>query len=554
MGGKVDPQDESNGDSTPKRLKEGVQQAQREKNVGDDISEVRSEKILFTPICRWHWPDWDGWPIFFLRSSHIDSLIKILDHCTHIRPGWILSTEAFPFVTPKHLWSLSAVLWLIGLFLAIAICCFRSQPSQDDQLSSLPAIPVQSFYAFPKTPNPQEILATPAFQLSDFERPIRLPDLRPLLLFYGSTERPDRPLMSRSVQFGLRGVTTVSSAQIGSKVFFRFDLRSNRWNISETETSLFCVFSPAEGGIQASVTAVDEKNNEITTPAEFHTFLLTPTAPPQSGQTAAWFIDEIAVDGSLFDRQGAVWWGQDEVIKDFGGEEMAKEASRQRVQFSSGDDAYVIWVAEDDCFMYDDGRWQSVQPGNASVHKPLAQARAVDGKAIHFQVWNPEGTARCNIDLNHRQAGGELVVPEIKLIGAKSRRQWIAEICSKRITLAPDDWVVLSGRGPVQLNTTRLLDDYLQGKIIGNLIILSGIEKVDGDLCFVGSFYDATRTRKKPFCISLYRSWEKKDKEAKGSKEEAKKPSEDQDDDDDEDDEDSISDEDLEDDDFEDEE
>ena len=386
---------------------------------------------------------------------------------------------------------------------------------------------------------PQEIVAAPAFHLSNIERPPKLPDLRPLLLFYGSSERPDRPPMNRRVQFGLRGLPTVHSAQVGSKVFFRFDLRSNRWNISEEETSLACIFTPADIGVQTCVTLVDEKNSEITSPAEFHTFSIATTPPPQSPQSTAWSIDEFSVDGSLFDRQGAIWWGQDEVIKDFGGPEMAKEADRQRVQFGSGDAAYVIWVAEGDCFMYHNSRWLPVTPGPLSANRPLAQVKAVDDKAIHLQVWNPEGTSRCNIDLGHRLAGGTLVVPDIKMIGARSRRQWAAEICSKRVTIAPDDWIVLTAKGPVQLDTAQLLDDYLQGRIVGNLLVFSDIEKVDGDLCFVGSFYDATRTKKEPFCISLYRSWEK-EKKSKPAKQEVIADEEDEEEDEDDEDEEEI--------------
>ena len=449
-------------------------------------------------------------------------------------------------MAPKHLWSLSAALWLLSLVLAVTTGCFPSQITSED-LPALPKIPAPTAHSFPRTQALREALTTPSFHLSDYERPIKLPDLRPLLLFYGSTERPDRPPMSRRVQFGLRGVPTVYSTQMGSKVFFRFDLRSNRWNISETETSLACIFSPLDTGVQTCVTLLDEKNSEIVTPAEFHTFTIPTTPPPQSAQPTAWSIDEFVVDASLFDRQGAMWWGQDEVIKDFGGEEMAKEALCQRVQFGSGDGAYAIWVNEGECFMYDNGHWLPVHQKDDSANKPLVQAKAIDDKAIHFQIWNPEGTTRCTIDLNHRQAGGALVVPEIKMIGARSKRQWLAEICSKRISLAPDDWVVLSAQGPVQLNTTQLLDDYLQGRLAGNLLVFSGIEKVDGDLCFVGSFYDATRTRKEPFCVSLYRSWEKKPKEAKTGKEEISTPPEVDDEDS------SDEDEDQEDDDFEDE-
>lgn len=456
------------------------------------------------------------------------------------------------FVTPKHLWSLSAVLWLSGIFIAIVAGCFNSRVAQEEGLPALPKNETQSIHSFPRTPPLQESLATPAFTLSPFERPVKLPDLRSLLLFYGSTERPDRPPMSRRVQFGIRGIPTVHSTQMGTKVFLKFDIRSNRWGISEAETPLTCVFSPADNGVQARVTLLDEKNNEISSPAEFHTFNLASSPPPPSAQPTIWTIDEFTVDASLFERQGATWWGQDEVVKDFGGEEMSKEACRQRVQFGSGDDAYIIWVAEGDCFMYDKGRWFPVGPDDDSSNKPLVQAKTIDDKAIHFQIWNPEGSVRCNIDLSHRQAGGELMVPEIKMIGARSKRQWVAEIFAKRITLTPDDWVVLTAKGPIQLTTTQLLDDYIQGRLIGNLLVFSGIEKVDGDLCLIGTFYDATRTRKEEFCVSLYRSWEKKGKEAKGAKEDDGDLSDE--DEDDEDDDSSFEDEEYDDDDFEDDE
>jgi len=453
-------------------------------------------------------------------------------------------------VTPKHLWSLSAFLWFSGLLIAVVAGWSNSQIFQGEDLPPLPKMATQSTHSFPRTQPLQKILATPAFTLSPFERPVKLPDLRSLLLFYGSTERPDRPPMTRRVQFGIRGIPGVNCTQMGTKVFLRFDIRSNRWGISETETPLTCVFSPTDTGVQACVTLLDERNNEITTPGEFHTFSLAPTPPPPSAQPTTWTIDEFTVDASLFDRQGATWWGQDEVVKDFGGEEMAKEACRQRVQFGSGDDAYIIWVAEGDCFMYEKGRWLPVRPGDDSANKPLVQAKTIDDKAIHFQIWNPEGTVRCNIDLGHRQAGGELVVPEIKMIGARSKRQWVAEIFAKRITLTPDDWVALTAKGPVQLSTTQLLDDYIQGRLIGNLLVFSGIEKLDGDLCLIGTFYDATRTRKEEFYVSLYRSWEKKGKDAKNAKPEDDELSEDDEDDDDS----SFEDEEFDDDDFEDDE
>jgi hypothetical protein len=228
----------------------------------------------------------------------------------------------------------------------------------------------------------------------------------------------------------------------------------------------------------------------------------------------------------MLERQGAVWWGQDEVVQAFGGAEMAHEACRQRVQFRAGESAYVLWVGEGDCFAYDDDRWKALELGSQTVGKPLLQAKSIDARAIHFQVWNPEGTSHLPLDLIHREAQGEVKLPEIKIIGARSQKHWIAEIQGKRVTLAPDDWVLLQQNGFVQIDATQFLDEYLEGCLSGNLLAFSGIEKVDGELCLVGTFYDSTRTRSSPFAISLYRSWDnKKDRLRKEA------PSEDEDDD-----------------------
>ena len=410
-------------------------------------------------------------------------------------------------MTPKHIRFLSRVLWVSALCM-IAVCWFFCSGDElpESKEATLPRIPMQKPSSFAQSRSLKEALASPYFSLAPIDRPIRLPDLRSLLVFYGANERPDRSLSSRKIQFGLRGFPTVSSVPSGEKVFFKYDLRQNKWTLSDTPTPLVAVFSPLDPNVQVTLEFQEENGTAVITPAEFHIFSLAPIPSPPSTQPQQWSIGDALVDISLLDRQGAVWWGQDEVVLAFGGDEMARQASRQRVQFGLGSEAYVLWVAEGDCFIYSGDKWVAVEPGEASVGKPLLQAKLIDDRAIHFQLWNGDGTLHHSVDLAHRGVVGEFKIPEVKVIGARSKRQWIAEIHGKRITLTPDDWVVVTSEGFVQLNSPKLLDEYLQGSIAGDLFAFSGIEKVNGELCLSGIFYDVTRTRYDSFAIPLYRS------------------------------------------------
>lgn len=424
-------------------------------------------------------------------------------------------------ITPKYLWYISGAFLLAALSIVLVGRFFFShheptlvENSPSPPHTALTAIPQGFIQATPL----EEALHSFAFRLDAIDRPVRLPDLRSLILYYGSNDRPDRSLSKRRLQFGMRGIPAVNSVVVGEKVFFKYDTKSNKWVISERTTPLTAAFSPLDQNASVTVEFRDEKGVSVTTPSEFHTFTLTPSpTPPSSAQSHQWFIGSLSVDNALLDHQGAIWWGQDEVVQAFGGEEMAREKQRQRVQFGTGDDAYVIWVGEGDCFVFDEDQWRAEELGKETVGKPLLKAKSIDTRAIHFQLWNPEGTAHHSIDLLHREAQGEIKIPEIKMIGARSKNHWIAEIQGKRLTLSPDDWVLLKQDGFVQINDEHILDDYLQGRLCGNLLAFSGIEKVSGELCLIGTFFDTTRTRQAPFAISLYRSWDKKDQRDKKS-------------------------------------
>ncbi len=410
-------------------------------------------------------------------------------------------------LTPKTLWSISGGLWILSF--CVGAFCF-SLCQQSEVVTTIPTqLPLlkRGPHSFAQSTPLSKALQAPPFQLACSQRYTRLPDLRAVIVYHGCNERPDRSLGHSRVQFGLRGSTTIHSAPVDEKVNLRFDTHTNKWTVSDTPTILTITISPVETGAIVKAVVTTEDGSVLTTPHEFHSFSVLPTPIPQTTGTQSWSLGEESVDASLLDRQGALWWGQDEVIRTLGGDEMEGQASRERIQFGTEKSAYALWAAEGDCYVFDDDRWQATTPGKDSIGKPLLRVKSIEAQTIHFDLWNEDGSLHTGIDLPRRESYSGAKIPEIKLIGAKSRRTWIAEIQGKRILLAPDDWIVMTENGFVTLDSTEHLDQFIEGQIMGELFAFSGIERVNGEMCLVGTFFDLSRTYQEPLNVSLYHSW-----------------------------------------------
>lgn len=412
-------------------------------------------------------------------------------------------------MTPKKMWVATVFSWIATVgFAGIAASFLSVHTEQLFEKDPDPAIISDLQNSFSQKQSIQDVLRSPSFLLSPTDRQVRLPDLRGQLLFFGCNERPDKLFSSPCIQFGIRGTQAVYSGHANEKQSLKFDCRSNRWLVSESPTPLTVTFSPRETVSDITVELKTDKGDIVTTPHEFH-FFWVPTSPPPQGtaSTEKWELGSLVVDPSLFDRQGAIWWGQDEVVKALGGDEMSHQACRERVQFTSSDSTYVVWMKEKDCFLYENDRWINVEPGEATVGKPILMVKTVDSKAIQLELWNSDGSQHATFSIPRRNATVPTRPSEVRLLGAKSRKQWIAEIQRKKVVLSPDDWVIVNGDEITLIDSEELLDDYLEGVLTGNLLVFQGFEKIEGESCLVGTFFDATRTHRLPFSVSLYRSW-----------------------------------------------
>lgn len=353
----------------------------------------------------------------------------------------------------------------------------------------------------------QDGLKSPFFSLAAIDRPLRLPDLRSFFTFLGCNERPDLELEKMRVQLSLRGGNSLT-VNAGEKVYLRFEGKGNKWGVSEKPTCLYAVFKPKDTGVDVTVEIQEESGTTIATPSEYHQFYLNamPTAAQGSISARKWDVGGLNAEPLLLEKQGARWYGKDSMVEALGGEEYLAEASRERVQFGSEEGAYVLFVKEGDCFVFNEERWVPAVLGDETKKKILLRAKKVDDKEILFDLWNGDGSLHAVCSLKHREDKGHSSMPELKLIGARSQKHWIAEIGGKRIVLAPTDWIVFTEEGPLKIETEKTLEQYIQGVIPGSLLAFSGLEKVNGEVSFIGAFFNDTRSSKEEVSIPLYRS------------------------------------------------
>jgi len=414
--------------------------------------------------------------------------------------------------TPKRLWFIAFLFWVVAI-LILLICVlfsFQTEEVQEAPDQTVFSEPTQKSFAQKTTLH--ESLQQPLFHLSKVDRPLRLPDLRTHLLYFGAGGRPDRAPSDSVVQYGLRNVQGVYCTPVSEKVSLQFDPGTRKWAVSSEPTSLQLEFIIHIGGAEVLVELEGDDGKPITTPPELHRFTLGQTPLPPSANTfQEWTIGSWRAEPTILEKQGALWYGRDLVVETLGGEDYAFEAGRERVQFGTEDDAYVLWVGEGDAFVFEENRWHRVTLGPESIGKNLLRAKSIDQRSILFDLWNEEGSSHVIATLMRRSDTFDTKMPPMRLVGALSKKRWIAEIQGKRVVLAPDDWIVLTSNGYTRIDSSEQLDAYIEGRLSGGLLAFSGIEKIQGESCLVGSFFNSSRSQQDSIAVSLYKSWERKD-------------------------------------------
>ncbi|MCC5831953.1 MAG: hypothetical protein JJU12_02800 [Chlamydiales bacterium] len=372
-------------------------------------------------------------------------------------------------------------------------------------------------------------LSSGPFSLNWVPPLMQLPDLRNELQFFGENGRPDMARGKLSFHLGLKSSTEVRSVRENERVYLIYqgnyasayiDRTPYREPISLVERPLWGDVSVASKGsyhfspdnqptplwleiissspnsLSLSVKMLDEKAVLVKKPSELREITLTAQEFPKS-QTAGWELGGYRVDSTLLVRQKARWIGSDRFLEMHGGDEYAFAFGKEKIDFLDGETPYSCFAGPRDFLVWRGGRWNTPMQGENTEGLPILCIKKIDEKIMTLELWDGQGRAKTTLSLirskDHNKSPD--LAQEFKFVGVKTWAQFIVECRnSGRLTLKPNDWLVLTQEGWKKLDSPDQIDAYVNGSLIGPLFVLDTMIKQNGRQILVGHLFNLSRT------------------------------------------------------------
>jgi hypothetical protein len=322
---------------------------------------------------------------------------------------------------------------------------------------------------------------------------LQLPDLRGQLVYYGANLRPDAA-SDQALLFGIKDHQESAAVHVGEKLYLKPHLNGQRTTYvwSKTPTPLWIEPIRSEGKqVTLRVALEDNLGNRIATPAERAQI---DVAMSEGKSQPNWTIGAHRADTNLLVRQKARWQGRDLFLETHGGAAYKPLHGKQRVDFEAGSpEAYSCYVGQDDLLTWQDNRWQVTSPPE-TMGRPLLILNSIDERTLHFSLWDPQGTAKTDLNLNQAPAPGAHRGPlNLRFVGMDTWNRFLVDMDGKRTLLHTKDWLMRTPQGWKKIMTAKEVDSYVQGKLVGELLVLDGVEKTSQGTILKGHLFNAQR-------------------------------------------------------------
>lgn len=345
-------------------------------------------------------------------------------------------------------------------------------------------------------------LPSPFLHLERKAPEIQLPDLRRHLLYLGRNQRPDVEASQSVLHLGLRGKEETSSLSPGEKLFLMYQRDEEGkgaygFSPNNRRTGLWVegeLPSPTSLEVEVRVGMEDLSGNPVKEPSEFLQFTLKPS-PSGKGGGAKWKLDQWRVDASLLARLKARWYGRDRFMREHGGEEFRFTEGKERIDFGSGTEGYAVYLSEGEGVIWKEGRWHPALLGEESRSFPLLLLERVNGKLMHWALWDSTGRSKTQLNLIRARVGklNQRLFSKWRFLGAKTRTQAILEIDGQRTVIQVHDWVLHTREGWQVLDSLEEIDRYVSRQLKGELFVYDGIVRSEGHQVLTGHIFDTAR-------------------------------------------------------------
>jgi len=199
------------------------------------------------------------------------------------------------------------------------------------------------------------------------------------------------------------------------------------------------------------------------------------------------------------------WWGEDVLLRQYGGEAYGDQKTRQKLEIGSHPDSTICFVTIGDCLLFEEKGWKEAGPDAVVEKKPLAQVTALSPKGLELTLWDDVGfyseTIKLVLQPPPRQPLNLEALPTA--IRMRSETEVSCLFGKRRLILKEGDWVLRTAHLFRPLRRKSELEDYLAYRLRGELFIFDKLEKEQGKSILQGHYFDEMRTQMQKVSIPV---------------------------------------------------
>lgn len=184
---------------------------------------------------------------------------------------------------------------------------------------------------------------------------------------------------------------------------------------------------------------------------------------------------------SVLKRMQVKWYGPDEFLMEHGdaGEDWK---SIQRLEFMTAGKAEMVVLLPGQALVKQKQSMISQNLGTLTQGMPIWVVEDVEPSGLRFRAWSLSGLYSETMVLPRQseQWSSKNLQDQISLSGVRSSQQISIRIQDQRWNLQLNDWMLHLPSGWIKITHPKQVDEYVEGRLVGELLILRAIE-YDGD-------------------------------------------------------------------------
>jgi hypothetical protein len=161
-------------------------------------------------------------------------------------------------------------------------------------------------------------------------------------------------------------------------------------------------------------------------------------------------------------------------------------------------------VGQNDHLIFVNNQWTVVNPEEVPPNQPVLNVKSIDDQEIHFERKDPTGNIT-PFSLSKSQDEDHL--PDLQstfsFIKAMPNSQFLFDVDRHQMELASQDWLLFTNQGWKKLDSDQNIDDYVDRKFKGPLLIIDRLDNKKEAIFLVGTLYNTSRTQSQPIEVRL---------------------------------------------------